>query len=52
MIKNKIAEAFRYGNYTKEKLTRTGYQINISITIPGKNEKINKEYEIVSAFIS
>ena len=51
MIKNKIAEAFRYGNYTKEKLTRTGYQINISITIPGKNEKINKEYEIVSAFI-
>lgn len=50
-LKSLIVNAYRKGNYYKEKHTRAGYQINLNITIQGKNEKSNKEYGIKSAFI-
>lgn len=51
MFKNLVVDAYRQGNYYEEKHTRAGYQINLTITIPGKNEKMKKEYEVKSAFI-
>lgn len=51
MFKELIIDAYRQGNYYEEKHTKAGYQINLTIKIPGKNEKLNKEYEVKSAFI-
>lgn len=51
MFKELIIDAYRQGNYYEEKHTRAGYQINLTIRIPGKNEKLNKEYDVKSAFI-
>ena len=51
MFKKLIIEAYRQGNYYEEKHTKAGFQINLTITIQGKNEKINNEYKLKSAFI-
>lgn len=51
MFKELVIDAYRQGNYHKEKHTRAGFQINLTIKIPGKNEKSNKEYDVKSAFI-
>lgn len=51
MFKELIIDAYRQGNYHEEKHTKAGYQINLTIKVPGKNEKLNKEYEVKSAFI-
>lgn len=51
ILKKLIVDAYRKGNYYKEKHTKAGYQINLNITIQGKNEKLNNEYRIKSAFI-
>ncbi len=51
MVKELIINAYRQGNYYEEKHTKAGYQINLNIKVPGKNQKLNKEYELKSAFI-
>lgn len=50
IMKNLAIEAYRYGNYIKEKHTNFGYQINLKITIPGANEKKNSEYDVVTCY--
>ena len=44
-------QAYRYGNYKMEKHTEAGFQINLSITINGINEKKNKNYELKTCYI-
>lgn len=51
ILKKLIVDAYRQGNYYEEKHTKAGYQINLNITVQGKNEKSKNEYEIKSAFI-
>ena len=46
-----VLKQYRYGNYEKEKHTRFGYQINVPISIPGKNEKLGKFYNLKSAYM-
>ena len=50
-IKSLVLEQYRKGNYQKEKHTRFGYQINVPISIPGKNEKLGKFYNVKSAYM-
>ena len=50
-LKQKTIEEYRKGNYIKFKHSRYGFQIDINITIPGKNEKVNREYVIKTCYI-
>lgn len=51
LIKILSKQSYSYGNYEKEKHTKAGFQINIFITIPGKNEKLGNSYKIKSCYI-
>lgn len=47
----KSKEAYFYGQYYKESLTKYGFKINLLIDIPGINEKIGKTYKIESNYM-
>lgn len=51
LIKQLSIEGYRYGNYEKEKHTQFGYQINIFVHIPGKNEKKNKIFKCWTSYM-
>lgn len=46
-----VKDAYRRGNYELENHNKSGYKINLFITISGKNEKKGKDYELKTAFI-
>lgn len=50
-LNNLVLKQYRYGNYEKEKHTKFGYQINVRVSIPGKNEKLGKIYSLKSAYM-
>lgn len=47
-IQQKTKEAYFYGNYIKQDLTKYGFKINLNIDIQGYNEKKGKIYKITS----
>ena len=51
IVKSLTIEQFRKGNYECEKHTKYGYQINIFVAIPGKNEKARRIYDIKTSYI-
>ena len=50
-LKEKVLLSYIKGNYNKEKCTNAGFQINIFITIEGKNDKKGRFYDMQSAFM-
>ena len=50
-IQQKTKEAYFYGNYIKQDLTKYGFKINLNIDIPGYNEKKGKIYKITSNYM-
>lgn len=50
-FKELVKDAYRRGNYQLEQHDKSGYKINLFITIYGTNEKRGKEYELKTAFI-
>ena len=50
-FKEQVKESYRMGNYEYEKHEKSGYQINLFLTINGKNEKWGMVYKLKTAFI-
>lgn len=51
MLLQKTKEAYLYGNYYKENYNNFGFKINLNISIPGKNEKIGKTYNVTTNYM-
>ena len=47
----KTKEAYFYGKYYIENITKYGCKINLLIDIPGKNDKQGKEYKITTNYM-
>lgn len=51
ILLQKTKQAYFYGNYIKQDLTKYGFKINLNIDIPGYNEKKGKIYKITSNYM-
>lgn len=51
MLKDKIKQAYFYGNYELQEHTKFGIKVNLLIDIQGVNEKFGKNYKIKSSFM-
>lgn len=51
LLLQKTKEAYFYGNYYIENLSKYGCKINLKITIPGCNEKRGKNYKIETNYM-
>lgn len=51
ILLQKTKEAYFYGNYYKESLSKYGFKINLKIEIPGENEKKGKVYKIETNYM-
>ena len=51
VLLNKTKQAYFYGKYYIENITKYGCKINLMIDIPGANEKLGKTYKIESNYM-
>ena len=51
ILLSKTKEAYFYGKYYIENITKYGCKINLLIDIPGKNEKQGKNYKIITNYM-
>lgn len=51
ILLRKTKEAYFYGNYYIENISKYGCKININVTIPGYNEKKGREYNIKTNYM-
>ncbi len=51
ILQQKTKEAYFYGNYIKQDLTKYGFKINLNVDIPGCNDKKGKTYKITSNYM-
>lgn len=51
VLLDKTKQAYFYGKYYVENITKYGCKINLMIDIPGANEKLGKTYKIESNYM-
>lgn len=51
VLLQKTKEAYFYGNYYKENYNNFGFKINLNLSIPGKNEKVGKVYNVTTNYM-